>query len=711
VSKFSDARKKAYKERDWDKVIQYGEMEVKQNPQNLKALNDLSYAYFNKRNYDQALSLCERIYEMSPPGDLALQAQRLGARYMRHHEVLGEIYHLRGRDDDALKIFERLKALGPIFSKKYSLSAKIYMQRADYDAVAKEYSNMAVNCPRHFNEAAAGLLDLVDVDPLNDSAYRALFEIYTETNQLQSIIASYDALRSTGKAKDRFLFTLIHMLHLSDENEKAVTILEEEVQKRPDNPHLQILMGKLFQAQMEFSESEACIKRAISLDSRNRVKYRQFYEALIEDRQSAEQKLKAAVSDHLKNERCSEAIRTCEQLLKINTKNRAYQVALSKVIDKSIAIELGKGNIEAAVNLIDRLATFGEVDPAIPKKVKTLRQQLSGRRIDVYEDIISRGKIEGDELNRVRSELAEMYMDEATNTGRAVALLEEVIQSGGQHEIDSRYRIALHQLKTKDLDSAEMHVQKFAALPCSDDKVKSQMYELGGACEAAGLKHQARTLFNKILVADKTFKDVAQRLKILKQPGGGREIPEAVMVLDICESSRIMDLFGDEATYQLKNALEGIAFPIFGDCKSDFSKSTGDGFLVTFPNSKLAVDASLRVLKEICSYNSRIVDGPEIHLRFGVHFGAVRVRPDGDRHGTNVNIPFRVEGLKGKDLIEVEGGVSRGELPARDRILITEAVHHDISSLDRYHITFLGLFELRNITGVHKIYGVRSEAE
>ena len=133
------------------------------------------------------------------------------------------------------------------------------------------------------------------------------------------------------------------------------------------------------------------------------------------------------MNNHLKNERCSEAIRTCEQLLKINTKNRAYQVALSKVIDKSIAIELSKGNIETAVSLIDRLATFGEVDPAIPEKVKTLRQQLSGRRIDVYEDMICSGKIEGDELNRVRFELAQIYTDEDTNTDRVVALLEEVI--------------------------------------------------------------------------------------------------------------------------------------------------------------------------------------------------------------------------------------------------------------------------------------------
>ena len=711
MSKFSDGRKKAYKERDWDKVIQYGEMEVKQDPGNIKTLNDLSYAYYNKQDYDRALSLCERIYGLSPQGDLALQAQRLGTRYMRHHEVLGEIYHLRGRDDDALKIFERLKVLGPLFSKKYSLSAKIYMRRKDYDAAAKEYLDMAVNCPRHFNEAAVGLLDLVDTDPLNDAAYRALFEIYTESNQLQSIISSYEALRSTGRAKDRFLFTLIHMYHLSDEDDKALTLLRQEVERRPDNPYLQVFLGKLFQAQMEYSQAETCIKKAISLDSQNRVRYRKFYEALIEDRQGAEQKLKAAVSDHLKNKRCSEAIRTCEQLLKINTRNRAYQVALSKVIDKSIAIELAEGKIEAAVILIDRLATFEKVNPDIPKKVKALRQQLSGRRIEVYEGMISGGKVEGDELNRVRFELAQMYMDEGKDTDRAVGFLEEVIQSGGQYETDSRYRIALHLLKSKDLDSAEIHVQKFAALPCSDDRVKSQMYELGVACEEASLKHQARTLFNKILMTDKAFRDVAQRMEILKQPGGGREIPEAIMVLDICESSRIMDLFGDEATYQLKNALEGIAFPIFKDCTSDFSKSTGDGFLVTFPNSRQAVDASIRVLKGISSYNSRIVDGPEIHLRFGIHFGAVRVRPDGDRHGTNVNIPFRVEGLKREGLIEVEGGIPRREFPVRDRILITEAAHYDISSNDRYHIRYLGLFELRNITGVHKIYEVLSEEE
>ncbi len=170
----------------------------------------------------------------------------------------------------------------------------------------------------------------------------------------------------------------------------------------------------------------------------------------------------------------------------------------------------------------------------------------------------------------------------------------------------------------------------------------------------------------------------------------------------------MMDLFGDEATYQIKNILEGIMFPIFQSFDSHFTKSTGDGFLVSFPHTRQAVDAAVEILRRTQNYNSKITNGPEVHLRFGIHFGAVRIRPDGDRHGNNVNIPFRVEGLQGKDLIEVDGGMSANDFPARDRILVTEAGAHGIKSVEKYDVRYVGLFELKNITGIHKIFQVRT---
>ena len=427
---------------------------------------------------------------------------------------------------------------------------------------------------------------------------------------------------------------------------------------------------------------------------------------MVQHLQREEQKLKQAVGGYIKANRCSEAIAACEKLLKIRPRHKKYRLVLYKVIEKSIDIYLGEGKANAAVPLIDRLEDFRDVVPDIQKRIESLNRKGSNSRIQVYENMIARNEVSGDELNRIRCELAESYLDQKREPVRALALLEEVVQSGGSYESRARYDLAIHLFKAKKLETAEAHVQKFAAGPCTDEKIMSQMYDLGVICLEAGLKHQARTLFTKIAARDKTYKDVNQLMEKLQQQSGGTEIPEAIMVVDICESSRIMSVYGDEATYQIKNALEGIMLPVFRECESSFIKSTGDGFLVTFPHSIQAVDAALRILDSAKKYNAGVVDGPEIHLRFGAHFGPVRVRPDKDRHGTNVNVPFRVEGLKAKDLIEVETGILRKDFVPRDRILITEAVSHEISGEGKFEIRYIGLFELRNITGIHKIYQV-----
>ena len=85
--------------------------------------------------------------------------------------------------------------------------------------------------------------------------------------------------------------------------------------------------------------------------------------------------------------------------------------------------------------------------------------------------------------------------------------------------------------------------------------------------------------------------------------------------------------------------------------------------------------------------------------------------PDEDRHGTNINIPFRVEGLKVDGLVVVKDGISREDFTLIDRILITEAFYNSVVKTGSYNIRYLGLFELRNITGMHKIYQVMTGYE
>ena len=712
MSKLKENRKKALMDNDWDMVIKYGEMEIEQNPQSVKILNDLSFAYFKKQDYDQALICCDKIHEINPAKDLKALSDKYGVHYMRYNEVLGEIYYLQGRDEDALEVFDRLKALGPYFSKKYSLSAKILIRKKDYNGAVKEYADMRTNCPRHYKVATNGLLDLVDTDPLNEEVYTALFNAFNEAKDVQNIILNYDALRKKGKASEKFLYILIHLHCCSGKYEDAMKIAREEIDKQPDNPYLHVFLSRIYQHLMEYPKAISCIKEAIKLDKQHEGRYRPSFDALIKNLSTYEKKLIGSINTHIRNRKCTDAIQNSEKLLEITPEKKSYQTVLIKVIEKSISIFLADGNIEEAIILIDRLETLTEKYSHVPVQIEDIKKQVSDKRVTVYENMISGGKLDGDQLNHVRYELANIYLTEVKDNDRGIALLQDVADAGGQYKGDSHYFIAQHFLKIKDLETAEKHVQEYSKISCTDAGIKSKMYDLGDACEKAGLKHQARGLFSKVYASDSDFKDIKGRINTLKKSSGGRrEIPEAVMVADICESSRMMDLYGDGATYIIKNALEDIMFPIFKDNKSSFTKSTGDGFLVCFPNLKSALDSAIQVLERVNTYNSNVVDGPQIHLRFAIHFGEVRVMPDEDRHGTNINIPFRVEGLKVDGLVVVKDGISREEFTLIDRIFITEAFYNSVVKTGNYNIRYLGLFELRNITGMHKIYQVMTGYE
>ncbi len=707
-SKHSGKRSQAYKDHDWDAVIEYGEMDLEQDPSDIRAHNDLAYAYYHKKNYDRAMALCENIYALEPDVDVTVQAKTLGAQNIRYHEVLGEIYYIKGRDDEALKILEPLKALGKVFAKKYSVPAKIYIRREDFAAAAKEYAAMAVKCPRHSDEATTGLSDIIDLDPLHEVPYQELFRTYSDSDQLQSVVSTYEAMRRTGKIPNKSLYILINFHHLSGKHEDALSILHEEATKRPDDANLQVFLARTFQALNEFSKVEECMKKAVALNPELESRFQTIQDTLADDRKESEHKLREQIDIELKNKRCDEAIRACEEFLKIHPQGGEQQGLLIQVLDKSVAIHIADNNVEEAVSLLKRLEECQDVDPEVPKQIQARYDQISKQRVEIYEKVIAEGKVSGDELNRTRLELANLYLEQAEDSEQAMVLFKELAESGGAEANDAHYNIALHLLRAEKRDAAEEHVRVFAAIPCSDDQVKSQMYDLGVACSEAGLKHQARALFGNIVAVDKSYKEIGRHLEELQRPTAGKETTEAIMVMDICESSRMMDLYGDEATNQMKNSLEARLFPIFKDLQSTFTKSTGDGFLVTFPSAILSVNASIKALESTIEYNDRLEEGkPKVHLRFGIHFGAVRIRGDGDRHGTNINIPFRVEGLKGENMVEVEGGVSQKDVPTRDRILVTEAVAQQIS--EEFDIQYLGLFELRNISGMHKIYECKTE--
>ncbi len=184
---------------------------------------------------------------------------------------------------------------------------------------------------------------------------------------------------------------------------------------------------------------------------------------------------------------------------------------------------------------------------------------------------------------------------------------------------------------------------------------------------------------------------------------------EAILVLDLCNSTEIGVNFGDDFALKITSRLVELTKPIATRHRVRFTKSTGDGYLMTFGELKGSLEFAKAISIAITQSNSKVPANEMIDIRIAINFGETRVDTKGDRLGTAVNKTFRVEGLKGEDIIEDEGGMTPDELPAVNRTLITEAVHEALDKCDGFLSKYVGLFDLKGISGRHRIYQMVSD--
>src|SRR3989304_7573594 len=147
---------KLYEKEHWDEIIKIGEKLFLDRTEDIRILNDLAVAYRRKRMIDDALKVCERICFLNPESDIIKQSINLGIRYMRYHQILGEILYKKGEYEKALKIFDSLKCLGSHFSDKFYLSARIYAEQKRYDLALNEYQSLIKKCPHRIDDAIEG---------------------------------------------------------------------------------------------------------------------------------------------------------------------------------------------------------------------------------------------------------------------------------------------------------------------------------------------------------------------------------------------------------------------------------------------------------------------------------------------------------------------------------------------------------------------------
>ena len=152
---------------------------------------------------------------------------------------------------------------------------------------------------------------------------------------------------------------------------------------------------------------------------------------------------------------------------------------------------------------------------------------------------------------------------------------------------------------------------------------------------------------------------------------------EAILVFDLCESSRIANE-NDHMAFHLKQRLMQIADPVLAEHGMRFLKGTGDGFLATFPSSSKAVIAALEMEKRLRLRNSRTAN-EAIHYRIAIHSGETWGISTGgqDIHGNDVNITFRIEGVQREAFAS-----PTVEFPRMDRLVCSRAALEEIRAQD-----------------------------
>jgi len=178
--------------------------------------------------------------------------------------------------------------------------------------------------------------------------------------------------------------------------------------------------------------------------------------------------------------------------------------------------------------------------------------------------------------------------------------------------------------------------------------------------------------------------------------------PEAIVVVDIVGSSKIAQAMGDRVASKVKNVLFKTLNNNLVKYPAEFLKNTGDGFMLVFSKPLEAIRFSIDLMKD--TRGDGLYKG--FHIRIGIHYGETYILPDGDRRGMTVDMAFRVESVKISDMHQTVMGIKKEMLPRVDRIFISEVVHGLISSHSSIKTRCIGFFDLKGLTGRHKIFEV-----
>jgi adenylate cyclase len=163
----------------------------------------------------------------------------------------------------------------------------------------------------------------------------------------------------------------------------------------------------------------------------------------------------------------------------------------------------------------------------------------------------------------------------------------------------------------------------------------------------------------------------------------------AVLFVDVSESTRYFERYGEVAGHAMVERCMGIVVPEIERCGGVVVKTLGDGLLAVFDRAVDLVAASRAVHRALADANRSLPRAEAVSVHCGGDFGSIARDAAGDIFGDVVNVAARLQALA-----------------ARDQTLVTSDLVETVDPTEREEIRHVGSFPVHGRSAEVETYEI-----
>lgn len=180
-------------------------------------------------------------------------------------------------------------------------------------------------------------------------------------------------------------------------------------------------------------------------------------------------------------------------------------------------------------------------------------------------------------------------------------------------------------------------------------------------------------------------------------------VNEAVLAIDLVNSTSLASLHGDAIAMRARNFLEQRSLEAGRAFGVSFVESTGDGCMMTFPSVNSALQAATTLLRQIRGHPPDLSPAPAPEVRAAITYGEILLDSRGGRHAAAISKAFRLMAVTRDAFVAVEGEVRLEDIPDRNRIFIDEDA---AAGFSKDSMRQVGVCRLKGFNGFHRVFAL-----